>query len=83
MADIWAMGVTLFAFVFGLLPFHDDNIVVLYDKIRSANLNFPDKPFVSDDLKDLIALMLTKDPEQRITLPEIKVTFITILKQEE
>lgn len=72
-ADIWAMGITLYAFVYGKLPFHDDNIVVLYDKIRTAPLSFPPVPFVSDDLKDLISLMLEKNPALRITLPDIKV----------
>ncbi|XP_069164808.1 uncharacterized protein [Procambarus clarkii] len=71
-ADIWAMGVTLYAFVYGKLPFHDENIVVLYDKIRSSPLYFPPVPFVSDDLKDLISLMLEKIPAKRITLPDIK-----------
>lgn len=68
------MGVTLYAFVYGKLPFHDENIVVLYDKIRNAPLVFPPAPFVSDDLKDLISLMLEKDPAKRITLPDIKVS---------
>ena len=72
-ADIWAMGITLYAFVYGKLPFHDDNIVVLYDNIRNSPLSFPPVPFVSDDLKDLISLMLEKNPAQRITLPDIKV----------
>ncbi|KAB7506328.1 Calcium/calmodulin-dependent protein kinase kinase 2 [Armadillidium nasatum] len=72
MADIWAMGVTLYAFVYGKLPFHDDNIVVLYDKIRTAALHFPEVPFISEDLKDLISMMLCKDPNTRITLPQIK-----------
>ncbi|XP_071543209.1 uncharacterized protein [Panulirus ornatus] len=71
-ADIWAMGITLYAFVYGKLPFHDENIVVLYDKIRSSPLTFPPVPFVSDDLKDLISLMLEKNPVKRITLPDIK-----------
>lgn len=35
---------------------------------------FPPAPFVSDDLKDLISLMLEKDPAKRITLPDIKVS---------
>jgi [calcium/calmodulin-dependent protein kinase] kinase len=72
-ADLWALGVTLFTFVYGRLPFHDDNIIVLYDKIRNSSLTFPDTPFVSDDLKNLISLLLTKDPVQRLTLPQMKV----------
>ena len=73
-ADIWALGITLYTFVFGHLPFHDENIVVLYDKIRNTNLTFPEEPFVSDDMKELITSMLSKDPTDRITLPDIKVS---------
>ncbi|CAL4118459.1 unnamed protein product, partial [Meganyctiphanes norvegica] len=71
-ADVWAMGITLYAFVYGRLPFHDENIVVLYDKIRSSSLVFPPVPFISDDLKDLISLLLEKDASKRLTLSEIK-----------
>ncbi|XP_076037408.1 uncharacterized protein LOC143022785 isoform X3 [Oratosquilla oratoria] len=71
-ADIWAMGITLYAFVYGKLPFHEENIVALYNKIRNSPLVFPTSPFISEDLKDLIALMLQKDPKERLTLEGIK-----------
>lgn len=71
--DIWSMGVTLYAFVFGQVPFYDDHIVGLYSKIKSQPINFPEQPYISDELKDLIQKMLVKDPTKRITLPEIKV----------
>ncbi|XP_076337209.1 calcium/calmodulin-dependent protein kinase kinase 1 isoform X2 [Tachypleus tridentatus] len=71
--DIWAMGITLYSFVFGNVPFHDKNILVLYNKIRNQPLTFPANPNISDELKDLLKRMLHKDPVERITLPVIKV----------
>lgn len=66
------MGITLFAFVYGKVPFYDDNIVALYAKIRSQTVVFPETPAISDQLKELISKMLVKDPNKRITFPEIK-----------
>ncbi|XP_052427135.1 calcium/calmodulin-dependent protein kinase kinase 1-like [Carassius gibelio] len=67
------MGVTLFCFIFGRCPFHDEYILGLHEKIRTAPVEFPDMSVISDGLKDLIIRMLDKVPEARITLPEIKL----------
>ncbi|XP_015273190.1 PREDICTED: calcium/calmodulin-dependent protein kinase kinase 2 isoform X2 [Gekko japonicus] len=71
--DVWAMGITLYCFVFGQCPFMDERILSLHSKIKSQTLEFPDQPDISDELKDLITQMLDKTPESRITVPEIKV----------
>ncbi|KAH0625594.1 hypothetical protein JD844_015176 [Phrynosoma platyrhinos] len=71
--DVWAMGITLYCFVFGQCPFMDERILSLHSKIKSQMLEFPDQPDISDELKDLIRKMLDKSPESRITVPEIKV----------
>ncbi|XP_033030163.1 calcium/calmodulin-dependent protein kinase kinase 2 isoform X5 [Lacerta agilis] len=71
--DVWAMGITLYCFVFGQCPFMDERILSLHSKIKSQMLEFPDQPDISDELKDLIMQMLDKNPESRITVPEIKV----------
>jgi len=73
MADIWQLGVTLYALVYGRVPFFDENIMKVYEKIRFDELKFPVQPEVSPLLKNLIEKMLQKNPEQRITLPQIKV----------
>ncbi|XP_014274100.1 calcium/calmodulin-dependent protein kinase kinase 2 isoform X3 [Halyomorpha halys] len=70
--DIWSLGVTLFCFIFGKLPFEADSLPILYQKIRTENLQFPETPLISSELKNLIIQMLTKDPEQRISLSNIK-----------
>jgi calcium/calmodulin-dependent protein kinase kinase 2 len=33
-ADIWAMGVTLYALIYGVLPFNNHNVLELYQNIR-------------------------------------------------
>ena len=33
-ADIWAMGITLYALIYGYLPFNDHNVLELYENIR-------------------------------------------------
>uniref|UniRef100_A0A8C6TFH5 Calcium/calmodulin-dependent protein kinase kinase 1, alpha b n=1 Tax=Neogobius melanostomus TaxID=47308 RepID=A0A8C6TFH5_9GOBI len=72
-SDLWAMGITLYCFVFGKCPFYDEYIVSLHTKIKKDSVVFPEMPTISNDLKDLIVKMLDKNPETRITLPEVKV----------
>ncbi|NWH66936.1 KKCC2 kinase, partial [Geococcyx californianus] len=71
--DVWAMGITLYCFVFGQCPFMDERILSLHNKIKTQALEFPDQPEVTDYLKDLITRMLDKNPESRISVPEIKL----------
>ncbi|KAJ3284034.1 hypothetical protein HK104_010125 [Borealophlyctis nickersoniae] len=71
--DIWAMGVTLYCFVFGRVPFMAETEFELFNVISKKPLEFPDEPAVDEDLRDLLSRILVKDPMQRITLEEIKV----------
>jgi serine/threonine protein kinase len=54
----------------GKLPFDDDNIRRLLDKVKSGQFSMPQ--YLHKDVRDLITRMLTVDPAKRITLPEIK-----------
>lgn len=65
-ADVWSLGVTLFAMTTGGLPFDDDNLHRLSAKIRSGAFYIP--PEVPDTLADLLRAMLTVDPAERISL---------------
>ena len=40
--DIWSTGITLYAFVFGQVPWHENYVIALYKKIKNDALEFPD-----------------------------------------
>jgi serine/threonine protein kinase len=69
-ADIWSSGILLFAIVAGYLPFDDDNIQRLLQKIVYTEAKYPQ--FLTPQLVDLLQKMICKDPERRITLDGIK-----------
>uniref|UniRef100_A0A7S1PF91 Protein kinase domain-containing protein n=1 Tax=Percolomonas cosmopolitus TaxID=63605 RepID=A0A7S1PF91_9EUKA len=71
-ADIWSLGVTLFIFVFGHIPFDGSSLIEIYRNIRNQPLEIPNLPAVSNELKDLLSCMLEKDPQKRITISDIK-----------
>ncbi|WOK93190.1 serine/threonine-protein kinase GRIK1-like [Canna indica] len=68
-ADIWAVGVTLYCMMLGSCPFIGDSLSDTYDKILHNPLNFPRG--VDPQLKDLLKGLLCKDPAQRMTLDAI------------
>lgn len=70
--DIWAMGVTLYCFLYGKCPFFSNNIGELSDMIKNDLVAFPDAPILNPQVFDLISRMLAKEAKDRITMSEMK-----------
>jgi len=70
--DIYALGVTLYYLIFGIYPFHADNMMDFCKSSVNKDFKIPCNTPVSDDLKDLLRKVLAKDPKQRITISDIK-----------
>lgn len=69
-ADIWSLGVLLYAMLQGTVPFKANNIADLHRLILKGDFDFA-YPAISDEAKDLVRKMLVLTPEKRISIPEM------------
>ncbi|OEL16119.1 CBL-interacting protein kinase 6 [Dichanthelium oligosanthes] len=71
-ADLWSCGVILYVLLVGSLPFHDDNLMVMYRKMQRGDFLCP--PWVSTDARKLIGKLLDPNPSSRITVDRLVET---------
>ncbi|KAL2236104.1 UNVERIFIED_CONTAM: CBL-interacting serine/threonine-protein kinase 25 [Sesamum indicum] len=68
-ADIWSCGVVLYVLLAGFLPFQDENLIAMCNKIFRAEYDLP--PWFSSESKRLISKLLVANPGKRISIPGI------------
>jgi len=64
--DIWCLGVSLHAFLFGKIPFYSDSLADLFELIyHGEHPMIPEFDTVSDDCRKFLFLLLQKEPSKR------------------
>ena len=87
-ADIYGIGLLIYELVTDKPAFMAPNLDALYDKIKNNKIDFDD-PKLKGDMKDLLLKILVNNPDERITIEEIKkheyfkdISFVKVFKRE-
>ena len=76
-ADIWACGITLYAMIYGRVPFFSSNFMHTFELIKTSepkyeNITLDGEEWKNEQaLRDLLNSILEKDPEKRASIKSI------------
>lgn len=69
LADVWALGATMYMLRFGRPPFIAKKVIQLCFKIINDPLEWPFE--MDKEVQDILISMLEKDPDTRASLPQV------------
>jgi serine/threonine protein kinase len=71
--DLWAVGVTIYQWVSGRVPFEAETVFLLMQAISGAEAVTPAPPEAPAGLKEVVEGLLTRDPATRLTLTQLRL----------
>lgn len=70
-ADIWALGITIYALVYKKLPFWAESLLGIFEVIQNSEIAYERNHLVNQEFEDLLRKILEKDPNRRLNLQGI------------
>ncbi|KAI8969253.1 hypothetical protein BDF20DRAFT_839190 [Mycotypha africana] len=69
--DVWSFGVVVYVLVCGKVPFDDQNMPALHEKIKRGVVDYPSH--LSTDCKSILSRMLVTNSTHRATVSELMI----------